>query len=80
MKVFIYEGKRLGKEKRLIADFVIEDKVNSFFMPNKGELIYLPTTDKNEIIDGEAYYVNSVMRNYVHNEYVVFVELYNWED
>lgn len=50
------------------------------FMPKKGELVYLPTTSPDDVYDGEIYIVKQVLLDPIHNEYNVYVKIYNWED
>lgn len=79
MKFNVFYGK-LGKERFLMG----VDTSNSNFpaIPMKGDMIYLPleNTDTNKVYDGETYVVIQTLADYVHNEYNIFVELYNWED
>lgn len=72
MKIMVFDGK-VGHEKYISCfDFDI--------IPNVGDLVYLPTRDEDDIVDGDTYVVKQVLNDIVHNEYNIFVELYNWED
>lgn len=75
MNINFFEGK-LGHEHFLVS-CEIED---SALMPSEGELVYLPTRHENEVVDGDTYIVKQILKDVVHNEYNVFVRLYDWED
>lgn len=72
MKIMVFDG-NLGHEKYIgCFDFNI--------IPNIGDFVYLPTRDEDDIVDGDTYVVKQIVIDIVHNEYNIFVELYNWED
>lgn len=75
MKFNIFLGK-LGNEELMMAYDWNEIAV----LPCKGDLVYLPTRDEDDIVDGDTYVVKQVLNDLVHNEYNIFVELYDWED
>ena len=79
MKFNVFTGK-LGKEKFLMEVDATDITIPIF--PTKGDLVYLPleNQDTDNVYDGETYVVNQILTDYVHDEYNVFVDIYNWED
>lgn len=75
MKFNIFLGK-LGNEELMMS----YDWNELIIPPCKGEFVYLPTRDEDDIVDGDTYVVKQVLNDLIHNEYNIFVELYDWED
>lgn len=75
-KINVYLGK-LGKEQFLM-NLTVEDDMP---FPSRQELIILPRDEyENDIFDSDVYVVKQIITDYVHHEYNIFVELYDWED